>query len=419
MTDKLPAAELPKLVPESKPELSPLAQKLHEALNSKETDLKKVGDLMNETFKTAEYSPEVVLSSIKDIFDQHKAEFKPPKTLESFIKSFGEGMVSLCQQKLVEAGYKLGKFGKNKDGVDGKLGPMTAAAISNYFKKKTGPATSLKPKAEEVPAKEVKIDKPIPQKVEKVSKNPEDKQPKAKILSVDQGDKVNPEEEYIPKSYQPGEKAPKPLSTLAELKDPIEEIYERTPHIYKINTIRNIFGDRNGEKIKKYITTVDPLTNEPISFLGRPLHGGINLMMIPFLKIAEQAIQNMGLNYKPKAKDIGGYHNRDMNSMGGQPSNVPSFHAYGIAIDMDASENSPAKGRGDIPDEVVMEMVKAGFSWGGRGDLTAKYDFLGSDPMHFQMRFPPTDPAGQAIINASSAGRAYWKVIEPMLAEIG
>lgn len=363
MPDKLPDTEAPKSIPESKPELSPLAQKLHDALSSKEADLKKVGDLMKETFISSEYSPEVVLSSIKDIFEQHRAEFKPPKTLETFIKSFGEGMVSLCQHKLVEAGYKLGKFGKNKDGVDGKLGPVTAIAISNYFKKKPIPGVTPKPETSIFPAKEVKLDKPIEKPVEKASKIPEDKQPKAKILSADQGNKVDPEKEYFPKSYEPGEKAPKPLSSLADLKEPIEEIYEKSPHIYKINSIRNIFGDRNGEKIKKYITNVDPLTNEPISFLGRPLHGGINLMMIPFLKVAEQAIQNLGLNYKPKAKDIGGYHNRDMNSMGGQPSNVPSFHAYGIAIDMDASENSPAKGRGDIPDEVVMEMVKAGFSW--------------------------------------------------------
>lgn len=414
MTEKAPQLDTPQGTPEAKPQVSPLVEKLREAIDSKEKDLKKVGELMYETFKSQEYSPDNVLGSIKEIFDQYKAEFKPPKTLEAFIKSYGEKMVSLCQQKLVEAGFKLGKFGMNKDGIDGKLGPMTSAALTNYFKKKS-------PTQTKIPADLTKKDQPIKVeqvKPDKLSTPVAEKQPKAKILSVGDVDK-DKVEDYLPEMYKPGENPPKkPLTSLAELKGPIEDIYAETPHLYRVDTIRNIFGDRNGEKIKKYITNVDPLTNEPVNFLGRPLHGGINLLMIPFLKVAEEAIKKLNINYQPQGKDIGGYHNREMNSMGGKPSNIPSFHAYGIAIDMDASENSPAKGRGDIPDEVVMAMVKAGFSWGGRGDLSAKYDFLGADPMHFQMRFPPSDPAGQAIINASPAGRAYWKIIEPMVSGI-
>lgn len=40
------------------------------------------------------------------------------------------------QQILVNAGYKIGKSGPNKDGVDGKPGILTRTAITDYIKKR-------------------------------------------------------------------------------------------------------------------------------------------------------------------------------------------------------------------------------------------------------------------------------------------
>jgi len=91
-----------------------------------------------------------------------------------------------------------------------------------------------------------------------------------------------------------------------------------------------------------------------------------------------------------------------------------SMHAYG-AIDIDAGANDPKSGRGNIPDEVVQELVKAGLAWGGTKDKA--FDYLGVDPMHFQLRFPAGSPQGQAIINASTVGRKYWDALGPILAQ--
>jgi hypothetical protein len=44
--------------------------------------------------------------------------------------------VELLQKELVKLGYDLGKYGKNKDGVDGKYGPLTKAAHEKALSKK-------------------------------------------------------------------------------------------------------------------------------------------------------------------------------------------------------------------------------------------------------------------------------------------
>ena len=174
------------------------------------------------------------------------------------------------------------------------------------------------------------------------------------------------------------------------------------------------FG-KTEKEVQRYITKIDPITKGPVTFLGKPLAGGINLMMLPFLKIAEEEIEKSGVNYVPDGKAIGGFDFRDM-KVQGKPSGYPSFHKFGLAIDIDAFQNMPRHDRGTIPDQVVMAMVKNGFASG----LVAHPDFtyLSADPMHFQLRFPPESEQGQEIINASAVGIQYWEAVKPLLEAI-
>lgn len=137
----------------------------------------------------------------------------------------------------------------------------------------------------------------------------------------------------------------------------------------------------------------------------------MNMIMLPFLKIAEEEIRRQNINYQPRNK-IGGFAYRNMR-LNGKMSNVKSHHAYGLAIDMDSDTNDTKDGRGDIPDEVVLALVNAGFAWGGTRNEAFKY--LGRDAMHFQLRFDARDPEAQAILRASPIGMKYWKAILPLL----
>ncbi len=75
-------------------------------------------------------------------------------------------------------------------------------------------------------------------------------------------------------------------------------------------------------------------------------------------------------------------------TVGRSPSNPPSFHAYGAAVDINAPEN--ALGTTPTMDRAVVAIFEAaGFNWGG--------DFLIADGMHFEYgggprRCPPSDP---------------------------
>ena len=75
-------------------------------------------------------------------------------------------------------------------------------------------------------------------------------------------------------------------------------------------------------------------------------------------------------------------------TVGRSPSNPPSFHAYGAAVDINAPEN--AFGATPTMDRRIVAMFEAaGFNWGG--------DFLIPDGMHFEYgggprRCPPSDP---------------------------
>ena len=62
-------------------------------------------------------------------------------------------------------------------------------------------------------------------------------------------------------------------------------------------------------------------------------------------------------------------------TVGRSPSNPPSFHAYGAAVDINAPEN--AFGAAPTMDPRIVAIFEAaGFNWGG--------DFLIPDGMHFE-----------------------------------
>ncbi len=200
----------------------------------------------------------------------------------------------------------------------------------------------------------------------------------------------------------------KPVITpKAMLEGRITNIYNQDATVYMVNNLARYFG-KTEKEVRTHIIRIDPLTNKPITFLGKPIRGGLNKEVLPFLKLAEANILRTGLRYTPQAPEIGGYKYRGM-MIGGKESSTPSFHKFGLAFDFDAGNNGPKDGRGNIPDQMVMVMVRAGFAWGEVGHKDFAY--LGNDAMHFQLRFPAGSSQGQRIINGSPVGKAYLDAI--------
>jgi hypothetical protein len=197
------------------------------------------------------------------------------------------------------------------------------------------------------------------------------------------------------------------------------DIYDSTPNTYRTDDLPNYFG-RTREEVEPYIINEDPVTHKPITFLERPIANphakgakGIGLELLVLLKIVEEKMEKLGIKYRPRASEILGFEFRGMKVQGKETKTLSS-HAFGIAIDIDPNLNGPKNGRGTIPDQVAMIMVETGLAWGYI--QSEDYRMLGSDPMHFQQRFPLDSEAGQAIIKASPIGRKYWAVVAPMLA---
>lgn len=227
--------------------------------------------------------------------------------------------------------------------------------------------------------------------------------------------KVDAEAEIVP--YKPGTKEPH-VSPKSAFERQVREIYARQDTLFTVNNLEKNFG----RDYKKYLIDIDPITNEqPISFLGRPVIGGINLMMLPFLRKVEKDLMALDLNYIPKQKEVRGFQDRNMcvGNQNGEPildPNIPSFHKYGLAVDIDPDTNWPKDGRGTIPDEVILAMAEAGFAVGNVSDPSFYY--LMNDTMHYQLRFPPDSAAGRNIIDASPVATRYWNAISPMLDRI-
>jgi len=357
-------------------------KRFEESVDDKEK-AEELGEYMYEKFSDDKFDLKSVLDGVVEIYVEMKDELKGKVAgFDEFLLNFGDKMVSLVQLKLVKAGFDLGKFGENKDGVDGKFGRVTKKAMHDFLRKNLGENYS----------------KLIRGKNEKISS----------VGEVDKHDHDGHGHSHESKGEH--------ISSKAELVKKIDEIYARREVHFDLNNVFTSFGApdnrvvANNERfIQKEIIKDDPLTGKRVSFLGKPLNGGINRHCYVFLKIAEEKIRARGVNYQPVAKEVGGYCFREMKMQNKQRSFVPSFHAAGLAIDIDASANGPKDGRGNIPVVVVLALVESGFTSGLRGREKSKY--LGTDPMHFQLDDFATSETMLKIVRESEVGKRYFKAL--------
>lgn len=354
--------------------------------------LHEIGERMYEEFKGPEYSARDVLTSIADAFNAKKRDFDPKMTFMAYIRSFGPGLVKLCQQKLVDEGdYDLGKYGEKNDGVDGVLGKRTNGELRRFFQKiyleKHGGQAPVDARRETTTTPTVEA------KVETAPRRPA-RSPRLKV------------------------------SSKAALEREVLDYYQSTDNSYRTRDLPRFFGETR-EQIEPQITNIDPVTKEPFTFMECPIADprkpgakGLRVETMMMLKIVEEKLDQRGVKWKPKAGAIGGYEFRGMKVHGKETSTLSS-HAFGIAIDIDPAQNGPIKdendeyklNRGDIPDQVVGAFVESGFAWGLVGDQE-DYPEFGNDAMHFQQRCPADSPEMQAIIQASKTGRDYWAAIQ-------
>jgi hypothetical protein len=99
--------------------------------------------------------------------------------------------------------------------------------------------------------------------------------------------------------------------------------------------------------------------------------------MVPHLRAALAALARRGLAGLVDPGDYGGcYAPRRI-----QPRGQLSLHAWGLAVDLNASRN-PFRGRSHQDRRLVRTMERHGFTWGGRWPTRP-------DPMHFEFRGGP------------------------------
>jgi D-alanyl-D-alanine carboxypeptidase-like protein len=99
--------------------------------------------------------------------------------------------------------------------------------------------------------------------------------------------------------------------------------------------------------------------------------------MIPHLRAALGALARRGLSGLVDPGDFAGcYAPRRI-----QPRGQLSLHAWGLAVDLNASRN-PFRGRSHQDRRLVRTMERHGFTWGGRWPTRP-------DPMHFEFRGGP------------------------------
>lgn len=122
-----------------------------------------------------------------------------------------------------------------------------------------------------------------------------------------------------------------------------------------------------------------PACKGPIVTLSRPdgLRIGLHPAIAPLVAMLIDLTELRGYDVRPH--DTWGYNCRKIAG-----TKVSSYHAWGLAIDINATTNGRG-GRGDIPDDVVSLWTEHGFGWGGNWDNT--------DPMHVQFRLSPGDAA--------------------------
>ncbi len=202
------------------------------------------------------------------------------------------------------------------------------------------------------------------------------------------------------------------ISTKKDLIQKLDSIYSKNKTIFTVNNLHEYFG----KNYKRFLIKEDPITKKPLRFLGKLISQGVNIMMLPFLRMAEKKIMDKNINYKPIAKHVLGFQDRNMKFIDNRKSTVPSFHKYGLAVDIDPGLNGPRDGRGTIPDEVILAFAESGFACGLFG--YKDFAYLGQDPMHIQLRFPPGSKEGQSLIKSSPVAKKYWKAIQAPLSKM-
>ena len=110
---------------------------------------------------------------------------------------------------------------------------------------------------------------------------------------------------------------------------------------------------------------------------GDGLAIGIHPAIAELVSMLIDLTELMGYDVRPH--DTWGYNCRAI-----ARTKVPSYHSWGLAVDLNATTNGRG-GRGDIPDDVVAMWTGHGFTWGGNWGYT--------DPMHFEFRLGPSDAA--------------------------
>jgi hypothetical protein len=156
---------------------------------------------------------------------------------------------------------------------------------------------------------------------------------------------------------------------------------------------------RSPAETAKFITSIDPITGGPVTFMGKRIPGGINVLIIPYLKEAEDRIKAAGIKY-------------DVNTLYGtkwRPTyrgTTQSKHSWGVAIDINPRDNGygiqyqnldPAK---RIPLEFAEIMKSLGFRWGGKWNTP--------DAMHFDFVY---DPRAVTSLLTSQEGKRYAQAI--------
>jgi hypothetical protein len=111
------------------------------------------------------------------------------------------------------------------------------------------------------------------------------------------------------------------------------------------------------------------IVNAQVPLLGRV---SCNRRIVGDLRAAMRSLERRGLARLVDRGDYAGcYAPRRIPSSGSL-----SLHAYGLAVDLNASRNGQYR-RGDQDPRLVRAMERHGFTWGGRWPTAP-------DPMHFE-----------------------------------
>jgi Lysozyme like domain/D-alanyl-D-alanine carboxypeptidase len=136
-----------------------------------------------------------------------------------------------------------------------------------------------------------------------------------------------------------------------------------------------VSADRRGWGSLKTGTNTNPgfystnITVLRVAGLSLPVHKEV----APLIKGAIEECVRLGYSFTGGIKDDWGYSDRDIHNRPGVKSN----HAWGLAVDLDATKNGLGSTKTSFPKFVITTFARYGFAWGG--DYKRR-----KDPMHFE-----------------------------------